>query len=143
MPELTGSCLCGNVRYRITVEPVVSRICWCRDCQHISSNGTVNAIFPTAGIEITGNPAEYTSTADSGNQVRRRFCGQCGCHLFADSTGRAGLTVVRVGTLDDPSLVRPSANIWSASAPAWACLDGGLDRIEQQPAPLRPPSTAA
>jgi hypothetical protein len=137
MTERTGGCLCGGVRYRISGELVMSRICWCRDCQRISGNGTVNAIFPTPSIEITGETGAYTSAAESGNRVARRFCPQCGCHLFADSTGRVGLTVVRVGTLDDPSSVRPSANIWSASAPAWACMDEALDRIEKQPAPVQ------
>lgn len=137
MTERTGRCLCGEVRYRLTAEAVAARICWCRDCQHIASNGTVNAIFPTSAIAISGSPSAYTSTSDSGNQVRRRFCPACGCHLFADSTGRPGLTVVRVGTLDDPSAIKPSANIWSASAPAWACLAGDLERIEHQPLPPR------
>jgi len=135
MTERTGSCLCGNVQYRLTAEPVVTRLCWCRDCQHISSNGTVNAIFPTSSIEVSGSPGEYVRAADSGHQVRRRFCSQCGCHLFADSTGRPLLAVVRVGTLQNPSSVKPTANIWSASAPAWACLDPGLVRIERQPSP--------
>jgi hypothetical protein len=135
MTERTGGCLCGQVRYRLTAQPVVSRICWCRDCQHIAGNGTVNAIFPSTAIEVSGTPSAYTSGADSGNQVTRRFCPQCGCHLFADSTGRAGLTVVRVGTLDDPSSIEPSANIWSASAPRWACLSGALERIDGQPRP--------
>jgi hypothetical protein len=142
MSERSGGCLCGQVRYRISAEPVVARICWCRDCQHIAANGTVNAIFPTASIEITGTLSAYTSAADSGNQVRRRFCPQCGCHLFADSTGRPGLSVVRVGTLDDASSVRPSANIWSGSAPPWACLAAELDRIERQPAPPQLPPAA-
>lgn len=137
----SGGCLCGSVRYRISAEPAVSRICWCRDCQHLSSNGTVNAIFPSAAIEITGTLQAYTSDADSGNQVTRRFCARCGSHLFADSTGRAGLTVVRMGTLDDPSSIRPSANIWASRAPGWACLDDTLARAEQQPAPLQPPPT--
>ncbi|MGE5088585.1 MAG: GFA family protein, partial [Candidatus Levyibacteriota bacterium] len=97
-----------------------------------------NAVFPTAAIEITGVPDEYTSAADSGNQVRRRFCGRCGSHLLSDSTGRPNLTVVRVGTLDDPSSVKPTANIWSSSAPEWACLDTGLERIERQPPPPKP-----
>ncbi|MDY0744421.1 GFA family protein [Paucibacter sp. R3-3] len=134
----TGGCLCGQVRYTLNAEPVISRICWCRDCQHLSSNGTVNVIFPSEAIEITGTPASYTSTAESGNQVSRRFCPRCGSHLFADSTGRPGLTVVRVGTLDDPSSVKPAANIWSASAPAWACLDETLDRVDRQPGPIKP-----
>ena len=143
MPERTGGCLCGNIRYRLTAEPVVSRICWCRDCQHISSNGTVNAIFPSESIEITGHPGEYVSAGESGNHVRRRFCVNCGSHLFADSTGRAGLTVVRVGTLDDPSSISPEANIWSSSAPTWACLNPALPSVAKQPKPLQPPPSAA
>lgn len=138
MGEMTGGCLCGRVRYRVTAEPLGARLCWCRDCQHIAGNGTANAVFPTERIEISGEPAEYVSQADSGNTIRRRFCPACGCHLFSDSSGRAGLTVVRVGTLDDPSAVAPSANIWAASAPAWACLDPALDRIERQPPPPGP-----
>ena len=143
MTEYTGRCLCGDISYRLTAEPVGSRVCWCANCQRISSNGTVNAIFPTQAIEISGTPNEYTSTADSGNDVRRRFCPRCGCHLFSDSSGRPGLTVVRLGTLDDPSSIKPTANIWSASAPSWACLDPALERIERQPAPPQSPKGAA
>ena len=142
MNPRTGGCLCGQVRYAVTEPPVVSRICWCRDCQHISSNGTVNAIFPSQAIEVTGTTSEYTRAADSGNHVRRRFCPECGSHLFADSTGRPGLTVIRLGTLDDPSSVKPVANIWAASAPSWACLDPSLERVAGQPGPVRPPSAA-
>jgi len=141
--ERTGGCLCGQVRYRLTEDPVISRICWCRDCQHIAGNGTANAIFPASAIEVSGTLSEYVSAADSGNHVRRRFCPQCGCHLFADSTGRAGLTVVRIGTLDDPSSIKPLANIWSASAPNWAHLNPALERIEQQPTPLQATESAA
>jgi hypothetical protein len=39
----------------------------------------------------------------------------------------------------DPSSIKPTANIWSASAPAWACLNPGLERIERQPLPPQPP----
>lgn len=135
MPVRSGSCLCGQVQYRLNAEPVMARICWCRDCQRIASNGTVNAVFPSASIEITGTLGEHVGTAESGNQVRRRFCPRCGSHLFADSTGRPNFTVVRAGTLSDPSSIKPVANIWSRSAPAWACLDASLERIERQPAP--------
>lgn len=133
MSERTGGCLCGAVRYRITADPGSSRICWCRNCQRLAGNGTVNAIFPSESIEVTGKTAAYANTADSGNAVTRRFCPTCGSQLFSDSTGRKGLTVVRVGTLDDPSSVKPSANIWTSSAPAWACLDPALTKSERAP----------
>lgn len=134
----TGGCLCGNVRYRITAKPGLSRLCWCRDCQRISSNGTVNALFPSDAIELTGIPAQHEKAADSGNVVTRRFCPTCGSQLFSNSSGRPGLTVVRVGTLDEPSAVTPTANIWAASAPAWACIDRSLDMFDGPP-PVAPP----
>lgn len=133
MTDRQGQCLCGDVQYRISGEPVITRICWCRDCQHLAGNGTVNVIVPAAALQITGETHAFTSAADSGNQIRRRFCPRCGSHLFSDSTARAHLVVVRAGTLDDPSSVTPAVNIWAGSAPAWACLDPTMERVEGQP----------
>ena len=142
MSDRTGRCLCGAVRYRITADPLFTRICWCSDCQHIAGNGTVNILVPAAALEVSGTTNAYSSAADSGNRISRRFCPSCGCHLFADSSGRPQYTVVRAGTLDDPSSVTPSTNIWTSSAPRWACMDAKLERVERQPAPLQKPSEA-
>ena len=143
MEERTGSCLCGQIRFRLKGQPLVSRLCWCRDCQHIAGNGTANAIFPSEAIEIDGESAEYTSMADSGNHVRRRFCAKCGSHLFADNTERPGLTAVRLGALNDPSSITPEANIWVSRAPSWAYLNSSLQTFEEQPQQLKAPPSAA
>jgi hypothetical protein len=142
MKELMGRCLCGAVTYRIFAEPVVTRVCWCRACQYLAANGTVNVLVPTSGLESSGQLSEYLSIADSGSEMRRRFCPRCGSHLFANSSVRPQFTVVRAGTLDDPSAVRPAVNIWAGSAPDWACLDSNLQRIEQQPIPPPPPRSS-
>jgi hypothetical protein len=139
MTERTGHCLCGAVRFRLSAEPLAARVCWCRDCQHLSANGMVNMLVPTAALEISGQLSEFLRAADSGNKIRQRFCPTCGSPMFANSSVRPDVTAVRVGSLDDPSSVRPTMNIWSSSAPAWACLDPKLERVEQQPAP--PPKT--
>ena len=135
MTERTGRCLCGDVHYRISADPIATRICWCRDCQRMAANGTVNLAVPTTALEFTGAVSEFTVKADSGNDVRRRFCPRCGTHLFANSSARPQFVVVRVGTLDDPSSVAPSIHMWAASAPKWACLDPALEQVEKQPAP--------
>lgn len=131
----TGHCLCGAVSYQVSVDPLATRICWCTDCQKISANGTVNLLVPTAALEAKGELSEFTNTAHSGNAIRRRFCPACGSHLFANSSARPQFTVVRAGTLDDTSSIQPTTNIWTHSAPTWACLDPALERVEQQPAP--------
>jgi hypothetical protein len=135
MTTRSGTCLCGAVRYTLSADPVAVRVCWCRDCQRLAANGTVNMIVPVEALAVEGAPAEHVGRADSGNTMRRRFCPQCGTHLFSHSSGRPQFVVVRVGTLDDPSSVRPSANIWTCSAPAWACLDARLDAYDRQPPP--------
>jgi hypothetical protein len=138
MAERTGGCLCGAVSFKLSTEPLATRLCWCRDCQHLAANGTVNLIVAADGLIISGTLAEHTKTADSGNEVTRQFCPRCGTHLFAKSSARPQFNVLRAGNLDDPSFIQPSMHIWAASAPPWACLDPSLERVEQQPLPFKP-----
>ncbi|MBP8813262.1 GFA family protein [Laribacter hongkongensis] len=138
MTERHGGCLCGQVRYRLTADPVRTLVCWCRDCQHLAANGTVNALVPAGGLAIEGELREYGSVADSGHHAVRRFCPVCGTHLFGNSTAFAQFTLVRTGTLDDPSSVRPQANIWVRRAPDWAVLDEKLPQWDGQPVASRP-----
>jgi len=135
MTERTGRCLCGAVSFKLAADPVATRVCWCRDCQHLSGNGTVNLLVAVEALSVSGTLAEHAKTADSGNLVTRQFCPNCGTHLFAMSSARPHLRVVRAGNLDEPSSIRPSTNIWTTSAPGWACLDPVLERVERQPLP--------
>lgn len=142
--ERTGRCLCGAVTFKLTSDPLAVRVCWCRDCQHLAANGTVNAIVPASTLEVYGPLAEYTKVADSGNKLTRQFCPQCGTHLIGISSARPQFRVVRTGNFDDPSSITPDTNIWTKSAPAWAHLDSSLEQAEQQPfAPQASSSTSA
>lgn len=138
MTERSGHCLCGAVHFQLTAEPQMPRVCWCRDCQHLAANGTVNFVVPTESLSVTGPLTEFVKTAASGSQITRQFCSHCGSHLFAHSSARPQFRVVRAGNLDDPSSITPIMNIWASSAPAWACLDPELERLEGQPSPPAP-----
>jgi hypothetical protein len=130
------------VQFKLAAEPLAARVCWCRDCQHLAANGTVNLLVPADALTVTGTVAEYTKTADSGSEITRQFCPVCGSQLFAKSSARPQFRVVRAGNLDEPSSVQPTTNIWAASAPGWACLDPALERVEQQPLPPKPAPAA-
>jgi hypothetical protein len=131
-----GGCLCGKVHYEIGAEPITTRVCWCRDCQKLGAGGaTVNAAFPSSALKVTGELRDYPSTADSGNKMHRKFCPTCGTHLFSEAEARPHLVFVRVGTLDNPEIAKPSATIWISSAPSWAAIDPDLPQIERQPPP--------
>ena len=136
--KVSGGCLCKSVRYHFSAAPLVSRVCWCRVCQYIGAgSGTVNVCFPKDALTVSGELRDYRNIADSGNVMHRRFCPECGTHLFSEAEARPHLVFVRAGTLDDPELIKPSATIWTSSAPSWACFDQKLERVESQPPPVR------
>lgn len=134
---VTGGCLCGSVRYEMAGEPIITRLCWCRFCQYIAAgNAAVSVCFETKGMAITGEVRDFTSIADSGNVMHRRFCPRCGTHLFSEAEARPHLVFVRAGTLDHPELAKPAAVIWTAEAPSWACIDESLPQWTGQPPPV-------
>jgi len=133
---ITGRCLCSDVRWESAQPPIVTRVCWCRECQYIGAgSGTVNACFATASFKVTGETRTYRSVADSGNPMRRRFCPSCGTPLFSEAESRPHLIFVRVGSFDDPNLAEPAMTIWTSSAPRWAGIDAALPQVEKQPPP--------
>ncbi|HEX6637189.1 MAG TPA: GFA family protein [Steroidobacteraceae bacterium] len=136
--KYTGGCLCGQVRFEIAAAPIVMRLCWCRDCQYFAAgNATVNVVFPSNALTVLqGELHDYVSTADSGNRMHRRFCSNCGTPVFSAAESRPHLVIVRNGALDDTELLKPSATIWTESAPEWAWIDETLPRHAGQPPPV-------
>lgn len=138
----TGRCSCGAVEVRIDAEPLAVRQCWCRRCQKIAAGGpTHNAIFPTDSIVTDGVTASDNYIADSGNTLTRSHCAACGTPMFSASSARPQLRVVRLGVLDQPHDLKPTAVIWTSKAPDWAILDPGMEQFPAQPpAPPAPQS---
>jgi hypothetical protein len=132
---MTGGCLCGAVRYECTGEPVFSLLCHCRDCQRQSGSAYAAAVrVPATAFRVTqGEPKHYIKLADSGNQVTRAFCLECGCMLFLRVSARPDLVGIRVGTLDDPSWFRPQADIFVKSAQSWDYLNPHIPKYAAYP----------
>src|SRR5690242_3603040 len=132
---ITERCLCGAVHWQSAHPPIVTRVCWCRDCQYLGAGRTANACLRSESFTVTGKTSDYRSVAYSGNQMHRRFCRSCGTPLFSEAESRPHLIFVRVGTFGDPDLATPAMTIWASSAPRWACIDPDLPRVEKQPPP--------
>lgn len=117
-----GQCLCGQVSFEATADPLGARACWCRDCQRIASgSATINILFAEEAVIYHGDIATLELIADSGNRVERGFCPKCGSQMYSKTMAPAGMPMrVRAGTLDDPEIMAPQSLIWVKSAPSWA-----------------------
>ena len=138
---LTGSCLCGAIRYAVNVPVTELRACHCTHCQKASgSGGSVNAVVPRSGFTLTqGTPKRYGALADSGRTLYRYFCGDCGSPLYSHRATTPETLALRIGTLDDSSGLKITTNIWTRSARSWDYIDPATKQFPAQPdAPAAP-----
>jgi hypothetical protein len=126
----SGGCLCGAIRYAVSAPLANVIACHCTHCRKISGAGSShNVAIPTSALTITqGEPKVYADTADSGNQLNRFFCGNCGSSLFSRREKMPEMTVLKAGTLDDASGLKLAMNIWTDSALPWMHLDPAIEK---------------
>ena len=128
--ERKGGCLCGAVRYVATGAPLVQCLCHCRNCQKQAGTAWSMVIgFARDAVTISGSVTTYVDHGDSGNLVRRQFCGTCGSPVFTRADGHPELLFIKAGTLDDPSTFRPDAQYYAKSRQGWLGDDGNLPPI--------------
>ena len=124
-----GGCGCGALRYRVEGDPIFVNNCHCTQCQHqTGSTSVVNAFYENERISIlSGTVQEHEVKAGSGGLHIICRCAKCGTAILSyyPRLGRLGAGL-RVGTLDDPSRVRPDAVIFIGEKMPWVALPEGI-----------------
>ncbi|MEM7212892.1 MAG: GFA family protein [Pseudomonadota bacterium] len=102
--KLEGGCYCGAIRYRFEGDAKASVQCHCRECQYFTG-GHPNIIMalPDEGLTFTRGTPKTFARSDLETPRTRLFCGDCGTSIGTVSPAFPGITLVKVGTLDDPS----------------------------------------
>ncbi|MFO1378607.1 MAG: GFA family protein [Steroidobacteraceae bacterium] len=135
MTPRTGGCLCGNIRYTLSAEPLAVVVCHCRNCQKQAGSAlSVVAVVARDALELQGAPKVFEDRGTSGQAVYRNFCPDCGSPVLTD-TPRAreqGIIFVKAGTLDDVSDLRPSAHYWTCRAQPWVRLPDDAQIFHQE-----------
>jgi hypothetical protein len=131
--KITGACLCGTVRFVYSGELGAAAYCHCEDCRRCTGSAfNVSVAFQSAFFDIvSGTPKGYTKRADSGNELTRHFCPDCGSPVYTSSPRHPDLVYTKAGALDDPIVVVPAYQSWAASAVPWATIESGLPAYEK------------
>ena len=131
--DITGSCLCGHVRFVYTGEIGPATICHCEDCRKASGS----AFHVGVGIDasefdvVSGKPTGFTKQADSGNEITRYFCAECGSPVYSVLPSRPGLVFVKASALDNPNHVKPAYEIWVSSSVPWSRIAPDVQSFDQ------------
>ena len=106
---ITGSCLCGGVKFTINgpLRDVIA--CHCSQCRKTSGN---------FGAFAQAQAADYTFSADkslkwyrSSDEAERGFCATCGSNLFWKPTAKTTMSVA-AGALDGATGLKTTQHIF-------------------------------
>ena len=125
---MDGRCVCGEVRYRLKAEPIVTHCCHCRWCQRETGTAfALNAVVETANVEVlAGEPDLVQTPSASGKGQKIARCPTCRIALWSHYPGAGpNISFVRVGTLEAPDDVPPDIHIYTSSKQPWVTLPEG------------------
>ena len=135
MTTRTGGCLCGNIRYELTADPIAVAVCHCKNCQKQAGSAlSIIAVFPRDAFSLQGEPKVFEDLGTSGQAVYRNFCPDCGSPVITDTPGaREGdIIFIKAGSLDDTSDLQPTTHYWTKSKQPWFTLPDDAELLVQE-----------
>ena len=132
--KITGGCYCDEIRYQANGVIEAAFQCHCRECQYITGgNANIVIVFAQSDFKyIKGKPTEF-SRLDLESPVHRYFCKHCGTAIGTISPSRPNSMIIKVGTLDDPSIFDPKAAIFTCDKQAFHHIPEGIPNFEKRP----------
>ncbi len=117
-----GGCSCGEVRYRLTSEPLFTHCCHCLNCQRQTGSAfVINLLIEADRVELLAGEPQPIDVARERGKQRIWRCPTCQVAVYSKYTSPK-VRFVRAGTLDDPSNVQPDVHIFTRSKLPWVVL---------------------
>ena len=95
---LTGSCLCGAIRFTAHGKAAKPAACHCGQCRKTSGHIWASSHVPDDQLEISGDVTWYQSS----DKARRGFCSTCGASMFWKHDDDDHISFA-LGTVDGPT----------------------------------------
>lgn len=118
---LTGSCLCGDIRFHVTGAATRPAACHCSQCRKMSGHYWAAATVALDDIDIIGEPRWY----EASETARRGFCPRCGSFLFWQANGSDQIDFA-LGAVDGPTGLKLERHIFTASKGDYYEIADGL-----------------
>ena len=133
--SLSGSCLCGTVRFDIAGRLGTVVYCHCSQCRN--ANGTAfaaNANARTREVAFVSGRDAITEYESSPGKIRA-FCSRCGSPVYSRTTSDPDTLRFRLGLLDGDPGRRSLAHCFVGSKAPWFEITDGLPQFPEGPPP--------
>ena len=130
-----GSCLCGEVEYEVTGEPVRFYHCHCSRCRKFSGTGHASNLLMTPATGITWKKGEANLRRYKVPEAERfynLFCVHCGSPM-PRVVPELNAVIIPAGTLDCDPPMQPNGRIFWGSRADWSCEAGDIPVFDEYP----------
>jgi hypothetical protein len=124
-----GACLCGAVRFTVTLPTTFCGHCHCTMCQrnHGASYVTWVAV-PRSQLSVDSG-ADQLTRYQSSEHGSRSFCARCGSSLFCVNDAHPEIVDIPLADMDAAIDRRPEAHIYFDDRAAWTVVGDDLPRL--------------
>ena len=131
MTTRVAECNCGQLKARVTGEPIRISVCHCLACQcRTGSVFAMQARFERSNVSVEGTSKQYVRIADSGNQCIQSFCPECGATVFYRLNTAPEVIAIPVGAFADPQFPPPRFSVYEARKHAWVQMPADAERMD-------------
>jgi hypothetical protein len=130
---LSGSCLCGAVKYEVAGEAQRFYHCHCSRCRKATGTGHASNLFLQPAVLSWLSGQEHIRQFKVPEAVRfgNQFCAICGGRLPRQP--QEDTVVIPAGSLDGETPIRPQARIFTDSRANWSCSGDGIPTYPGSP----------
>ena len=117
---ITGSCLCGSIKFEVQSPFAAFRYCHCSRCRKASGSAhAANAFVPQAQFQwLAGEALVKRFDLPEAKRFAVWFCPQCGTRVPHQVKSTENM-LIPAGVLDGDPGVRPENSIFWKSRAAW------------------------
>jgi hypothetical protein len=117
-PHRTGKCRCGQIRFEVNSESLITMACHCKECQRMTASAfSLSALHPSNGFKVTlGEPV----IGGLHGATRHYFCAHCMSWLFTRPEGMDEFVNVRATMMDDAQSFSPFIETYTDEKLPWA-----------------------
>jgi hypothetical protein len=129
--SLSGSCLCGAVRYTVTGEAKRFFHCHCSRCRKATGTGHSSNLFVKGSLKWDSGEDQVRSfKLPQAERFTNAFCATCGARL-PRFIAQQGMVFIPAGSLDDEPDIGPQGRIFQGSRAGWSCEGDTLPGFEE------------
>ncbi len=131
---ISGSCLCGAVKFEIAPPFEVFRYCYCSRCRKASGSAhAANGLVPEAQFRwLAGEDSLKRFDLPGAKRFAVWFCPQCGTRMPHKIKTTENM-LIPAGVLDDDPGMRPQNSIFWKSKAAWYVPPQEMPKFDEYP----------